>query len=79
MLTRRWQVTAMDRRGCGSSGDGEPYQLSKEFDDVAAVLTSLARSGGRAAEAFADSYGATCLLGAATRGAQARRIVTYEP
>lgn len=46
-LTRHWQVTAMDRRGRGFSGDNGPYRLAKELDDVAAVTDSLAGSGGR--------------------------------
>ena len=41
-LTSRWRVTAMDRRGRGSSGDTQPYELSREFEDVAAVAASLA-------------------------------------
>ena len=36
-LTSRWRVTAMDRRGRGTSGDTEPYDLSREFTDVATV------------------------------------------
>ena len=48
LLTEHWQVTAMDRRGRGSSGDAEPYDLSQEYDDVAAVAASLAdRDGAR--------------------------------
>jgi pimeloyl-ACP methyl ester carboxylesterase len=78
-LTRHWQVTAMDRRGRGSSGDTGPYRLSKEYDDVAAVATGLADSSGRPADVFAHSYGALCTLGAAARGAPFRRIALYEP
>jgi len=44
-LTGRWRVTAMDRRGRGSSGDTGPYQLSREFEDVAAVAASMADDG----------------------------------
>jgi len=40
-LTEHWQVTAMDRRGRGSSGDAEPYELSQEYDDVAAVAATV--------------------------------------
>jgi pimeloyl-ACP methyl ester carboxylesterase len=79
LLTRHWQVTAMDRRGRGSSGDTGPYRLTKEYDDVATVATSLADSGGHPADVFAHSYGALCTLGAAARGAPFRRIALYEP
>jgi len=41
-LTSRWRVTAMDRRGRGSSGDTQPYELSRESEDVTAVAASLA-------------------------------------
>ena len=77
--TRHWQVTAMDRRGRGSSGDTQPYRLSQEFDDVAAVAASVADSGGGPPDVFAHSYGALCTLGAAARGAPFRRIALYEP
>jgi pimeloyl-ACP methyl ester carboxylesterase len=79
LLTEHWQVTAMDRRGRGSSGDTQPYRLSKEYDDVAAVATSLADANGHPADVFGHSYGAVCTLGAAARGAPLRRIALYEP
>ena len=79
LVTGHWQVTAMDRRGRGSSADTEPYRLGKEYDDVAAVAASLADGGGRPADVFAHSYGALCTLGAAARGAPFRRIALYEP
>ena len=81
-LTSRWQVTAMDRRGRGSSGDtppngAGPYDLSREFEDVEAVAASLA--GGDAVDVFGHSYGAVCALGAAADGAPIRRLALYEP
>jgi pimeloyl-ACP methyl ester carboxylesterase len=76
-LTRRWRVTAMDRRGRGSSGDTEPYLLSKEFQDVAAVAASMAGDG--PVDVFGHSYGATCALGAAGLGAPLGRLAVYEP
>jgi len=78
-LTARWRVTAMDRRGRGSSGDAETYALSKEYDDIAAVAASLAADEAGPVDVFAHSYGATCTLGAAARGAPFRRIALYEP
>ena len=79
LLTAHWQVTAMDRRGRGSSGDAEPYELSQEFEDVAAVAASLADRDGSPPDVFGHSHGALCSLGAASAGAPFRRIVLYEP
>jgi pimeloyl-ACP methyl ester carboxylesterase len=76
-LTGRWRVTAMDRRGRGSSGDTGPYQLKKEFQDVAAVAASMAGDG--PVDVFGHSYGATCALGAASLGAPLGRLALYEP
>ena len=75
-LTGQWRVTAMDRRGRESSGDTEPYSLVKEDEDVASVAASLAADG--PVDVFGHSYGATCALGAAARGAPVRRIALYE-
>lgn len=76
-LAARWRVTAMDRRGRGTSGDTSPYELSREFEDVTAVAASLA--GGDPVDVFGHSYGATCALGAAASGAPVRRLALYEP
>jgi pimeloyl-ACP methyl ester carboxylesterase len=46
-LTRQRRVTAMDRRGRGSSGDAGNYDLSSEYGDVAAVAAALAGEQGR--------------------------------
>jgi pimeloyl-ACP methyl ester carboxylesterase len=78
-LTKWRRVTAMDRRGRGSSGDTPPYRLSKEFGDVAAVAASLAEAAGGPADVFAHSIGATVTIGAAARGAPLRRLALYEP
>jgi pimeloyl-ACP methyl ester carboxylesterase len=79
VMTQRWEVTAMDRRGRGASGDAEPYRISQEYDDIAAVAAVLAEEQGGPIDVFAHSYGATCALGAAARGAAFRRVVLYEP
>lgn len=82
LLTPHFAVTAMDRRGRGSSGDApDPadYALEREFDDVRAVVDSLAAGSGRAVDVFGHSLGAVCALGAARRGAPVRRMVLYEP
>jgi pimeloyl-ACP methyl ester carboxylesterase len=79
LLAGHCRVTAMDRRGRGSSGDSEFYALGKEYDDIVAVAARLAANQGGPVDVFAHSYGATCALGAAARGAPFRRIALYEP
>ena len=74
-LTRQWRVTAMDRRGRGTSGDTEPYDLTGIHPDVAAVAASLAKD---LVDVFGHSFGATCALGAAASGAPVRRLALYE-
>lgn len=79
LLSKRWQVTAMDRRGRGASGDAGAYVINHEYDDIAAVASVLADQHGGPIDVFGHSYGATCTLGAAARGAAFRRVVLYEP
>ncbi|MFY9933658.1 MAG: alpha/beta hydrolase [Streptosporangiaceae bacterium] len=88
-LARRCRVTAMDRRGRGSSGDTQPYDYTREFADVAAVAASLAGGDGSGSghrdgsdgrvDVFGHSIGATFALGAAASGAPIRRLALYEP
>ena len=69
----------MDRRGRGSSGDADTYELSSEYADVAAVAEALADEQGGPVDVVGHSIGATCVLGAAAGGAPFRRVVLYEP
>jgi pimeloyl-ACP methyl ester carboxylesterase len=78
-LTGQRRVTAMDRRGRGSSGDADNYELSSEYADVAAVAAALAGEQGGPVDVVGHSIGATCVLGAAALGAPFRRIALYEP
>jgi pimeloyl-ACP methyl ester carboxylesterase len=78
-LTPHHRVTAMDRRGRGSSGDAGDYALDSEFADVAAVAAALADEQGAPVDVAGHSYGATCVLGAAALGAPFRRLALYEP
>jgi pimeloyl-ACP methyl ester carboxylesterase len=78
-LSRHWRVTAMDRRGRGSSGDGQGYSIDAEYGDVAAVAGALSAEAGGPIDVFAHSYGATCTLGATNHSAPFRRIALYEP
>ena len=78
-LTGQRRVTAMDRRGRGSSGDAGNYELSSEYADVAAVAAALAGEQGGPVDVVGHSIVATCVLGAAGLGAPFRRIALYEP
>jgi pimeloyl-ACP methyl ester carboxylesterase len=78
-LTGRRRVTAMDRRGRGSSGDTGSYELSSEYGDVATVAAAMAGEQGSPVDVAGHSIGATCVLGAAALGAPFRRIALYEP
>jgi pimeloyl-ACP methyl ester carboxylesterase len=78
-LTEYFRVTAMDRRGRGCSEDAASYSLEAEYLDVHAVASKLAATAGGEIDVAGHSYGATCVLGAASRGAPLRRIVLYEP
>jgi pimeloyl-ACP methyl ester carboxylesterase len=74
LLTARYRVTAMDRRGRGMSGDGPEYDGEREYDDVAAVAAHVGE-----VDVLAHSIGAVFALGAAGRGAPIRRMVLCEP
>lgn len=78
-LVPHFTVTAMDRRGRGSSGDAEAYDVEREFEDVRAVAGHLAGRSGEPVDAFGHSIGAVVVLGAAGTGAPLRRLGLYEP
>jgi alpha-beta hydrolase superfamily lysophospholipase len=48
-LERRFTVYAMDRRGCGGSGDAPACDLQREAEDVAAVVDAAAHPSGSSA------------------------------
>lgn len=78
-LVPHFRVTAMDRRGRGSSGDAETYDVRREFEDVGAVAAHLSGRDGEPGDAFGHSFGAIAVLGAAGAGAPLRRLALYEP
>jgi pimeloyl-ACP methyl ester carboxylesterase len=76
LLEARFTVTAMDRRGRGDSGDGQPpYAIEREFADVAAVMAEA----GDGAVLCGHSYGALVAAGAAGSVPGLRKLVLYEP
>ena len=76
LLTDRFTLYAVDRRGRGESGDStNGYAIEQEFADIAAVVDSLAEPP----DLFGHSYGATVALGAARLARNVRRLILYEP
>lgn len=81
ILARRHAVFAMDRRGRGRSTDGDPaspYDIRREFGDLAAVTEKVAVETGESADVVGHSYGGRIGLGAALLTPSIRRLVVYE-
>jgi pimeloyl-ACP methyl ester carboxylesterase len=71
-------VHAMDRRGRGASGDAPDYDLRREFEDVVAVIDSVARVSGSAVDVYGHSHGGFCAFGAAALTSNIRKLILYE-
>jgi pimeloyl-ACP methyl ester carboxylesterase len=78
-LTAHWRVSAMDRRGRGSSSDPGAYSAAGESADIAAIAARLAEDHDGPIDVFAHGIGATFTIGAAASTNDFRRIVLYEP
>jgi pimeloyl-ACP methyl ester carboxylesterase len=74
-LQARFTIYACDRRGQGESTDAPGYDLTREFEDVAAIVDGI----GGPVDLIGHSYGALCSLEAALRAKNLRRLVVYEP
>ena len=74
LLSDRFSVHVVDRRGRGLSGDGDGYRIEMEYDDIAAVAEAL----GTGVTVFGHSYGGPIAIGAATRTEAIGRVVAYE-
>jgi pimeloyl-ACP methyl ester carboxylesterase len=79
LLEPKFTVYAVDRRGRGASGDAPEYAIEREYDDLAAVVDSIARQSGGPVVLYGHSFGATCALGTALRSPDVGRLVLYEP
>jgi pimeloyl-ACP methyl ester carboxylesterase len=77
-LEQHATVHAMDRRGRGGSGDGPDYSLAREFEDVVAVVETVADASGSAVDVYGHSFGGLCAFGAATLTSRVRKLVLYE-
>jgi pimeloyl-ACP methyl ester carboxylesterase len=75
LLSARFTVCAMDRRGHGASGDSPDYTLQKEAEDVAAVVNS--RPG--RVSVLGHSIGGVFALEAAFLTERISKLVLYEP
>ncbi|GAA2305805.1 alpha/beta hydrolase [Nonomuraea roseoviolacea subsp. roseoviolacea] len=77
-LSPWFTVYNYDRRGRGTSGDGRPYAVEREVEDLAALL---AEAGGPAGPAmvFGGSSGAALALRAAAAGLPIGKLALWEP
>ena len=75
LLASKFTACAMDRRGRGGSGDSPEYSLTKEAEDVAAVVNS--RPG--PVFVFGHSYGAVAALEATFLTDRIAKLMLYEP
>jgi pimeloyl-ACP methyl ester carboxylesterase len=74
-LAARFTVYAMDRRGCGQSGDAPEYEVAREAEDVAAVVDAVPGP----VTLLGHSYGALCALEAALLIGNLSALILYEP
>ncbi|MEU5551072.1 alpha/beta fold hydrolase [Micromonospora sp. NPDC047793] len=73
-LATGFSVVNYRRRGRGDSGDGRPYAVEREVEDLAAVIDA---AGGRA-HLFGASSGGALALEAAAAGLPIDRIAVHE-
>lgn len=71
-------VHAIDCRGRGASADGPEYDITREFEDVAAVIDAVASASGSAVDVHGHSFGGMVAFGAATQTSNIRKLVLYE-
>src|SRR5690349_1704112 len=79
-LEAKFTVYAVDRRGSGSSAqEAQPYALTKEFEDIAAVVDTVYSDTGAAPSLLAHSHGAICSLEASLLTPHLKKLILYEP
>lgn len=71
-------VHAMDRRGCGTSGDAMDDDIVREYEDVAEVVDAVAGLSGSSVDVYGHSMGGFVAFHAAARTSNIRRLVLYE-
>ncbi|MFF9066916.1 alpha/beta fold hydrolase [Streptomyces sp. NPDC014891] len=75
LLARRFSVVAYDRRGRGDSGDGGPYAVEREVEDLAAVVGAA----GPGAALHGTGTGGALVLAAVAAGLPAGAVSVFEP
>ncbi|MFJ7989342.1 alpha/beta fold hydrolase [Streptomyces sp. NPDC096351] len=75
LLARRFSVVAYDRRGRGGSGDGGPYAVEREVEDLAAVVGAA----GPGAALHGTGTGGALVLAAVAAGLPAGAVSVFEP
>jgi pimeloyl-ACP methyl ester carboxylesterase len=75
LLSARFTVYSYDRRGRGDSGDSARYAVSREIEDLAAMIGA---AGGNA-HVWGLSSGAVLALEAADGGVPIRKLAIQEP
>ncbi len=78
LLATRHTTQAVDRRGRGASGDAPDYSIGREFEDLVAVVETLAAESDGPVDVIGHSYGGRIGLGAALLTPSLRRLVVYE-
>ena len=73
-LSKDYTVYTYDRRGRGESGDTQPYDIEREYEDLAAIAEL---AGGRP-YVYGISSGAALSLGAVQNGLPVARLALYE-
>jgi pimeloyl-ACP methyl ester carboxylesterase len=75
LLEPKFTVYAIDRRGRGQSGDSPIYNIEREYEDVAAVISSIREP----VNLLGHSYGALCSLEATLLVTNLSKLILYEP
>jgi alpha/beta hydrolase family protein len=75
LLAEKYTVYNYDRRGRGDSGDGEVYEIEREFEDLDAIF---AVAGG-SAHLYGTSSGAALAALATAAGRPVNRLALWEP
>lgn len=80
MLAPGHRLHAVDRRGRGDSGDGDPtrYRIDLEIADLAAVADAIATTAGRLVHVIGHSLGGRLALASSLRTRSIASIVAYE-
>lgn len=74
-LQEKYTVYAVDRRGRGSSGDNLPYEVEREFEDIATLVDSIPGP----VNLLGHSFGAIVSLEAARLTNNLEKLTLYEP